>query len=206
MKRTVAVVGLLSSFVVSSASAQEAAPSNPPAANAPAEEKGDTEIRLNLRTGLQLDISPGELTFYGFGAVVEPTVSINDQLGLGLRIDGIALFGVNLGDDVAAGVRALAAIAPKVEYRFWRGPVQLFAGLSGGYYTVAIAGASVSGDREDVGAIAGGGRVFGLAPQVGLELGSFRIAPAAHLLFGGGVDPVFALEFSWNSLSIPLSK
>lgn len=149
MKRALFVVALASLLISTSALAEEAAK--------PSEAKKESQTTLALRGGITFDVALANPNFYGIGGLVEPTVSFNDQFGVGLRIDGMALFGIGLGDDVQAGIRVLAGILPKVEYKPWRGPVQLVFGLAGGFYTVAIVGASVSGDRSDVGALAGGG-------------------------------------------------
>lgn len=198
MKYLVGLIASMSLFCASAAFAQSPEES-PPAHQS--DKESDMELSLNLRGGFTANIALADPTFYGIGGVAEPTLSINDVFGAGLRIDGMALFGINLGDDVQAGIRVLAGILPKVEYKFWRGPVQPVVGLAGGYYTVAIVGASVSGDRDDVGALAGGGQALGVAPQVGIELGSFRIAVLSHLVFGGDLEPVFALELSGNTFS-----
>ena len=200
MKRSTAIsVALIALSLSSVALAQET-----PSPEEPAAKDKDMELSLNLRSGFTANIALADPNFYGIGGMAEPTIGFNDRFGVGLRIDAMALFGVGLGDDVQAGIRVLAGILPKVEFKLWRGVVQPFLGLAGGYYTVAIAGAAVSADRNDVGAIVGGGRAFGVAPQAGIELGSFRIAVLSHLVFGGDLEPVFALELSGNTFSFGL--
>lgn len=187
--------GVVTSLLFSSIAFAQDAPAEQPAAKG-----GDTQISLNLRGGFTANIALADPNFYGIGGVAEPTISLNDRFGAGLRVDAMALFGIGIGDDVQAGIRVLAGVLPKIEFKLLLGPVQPLVGLAGGYYTVAVAGASVSGDRE-VGAIAGGGQALGLAPQVGLELGSFRVAAVSHLLVGQEFEPVFALELSGNTFS-----
>lgn len=199
MKRSSLVVcGVLLSLTSTSiAVAQE----QPQAEEKPAKKDQDMELRLNLRGGFTANVALADPNFYGIGGMAEPTIGFNDRFGVGLRIDGMALFGVGIGDDVQAGIRVLAGILPKVEFKLWRGPVQPFLGLAGGYYTVAIAGASVSANNE-AGALVGGGQALGVAPQVGIEFGSFRIAALSHLVVAGELEPVFSLELSGNTFSL----
>ena len=181
-----------------------AAQENEASEQPPKEKSGDKpEIGFELRSGVTGNYSAASPNFYGIGALAEPLVKYGG-LGAGLRIDGMALFGLNLGDDVQAGLRILAAVIPKVEYAFGPLPVKPVVGLAAGYYTVAILGASVANNNDDVGALAAGGQAFGFAPQVGIDLGGFRIAVLSHLVFGGaGLEPVFALELSGRTFRFP---
>lgn len=134
------------------------------------------------------------------GGLAEVTVGFSEQFAAGLRVDGMAMFGFGIGEDVSVGVRALAGVLPKVEYKLFSGAVSPMVGLAAGIYTVAVVGAEVSNDNEQVGALAGGGNVFGVAPQVGVDLGGFRIAALSHLIFAEPeLEPVFALELSWKT-------
>lgn len=198
MKKLAVSIAVLSCLVAVPAFAQEEAPAEEPKSS------GDgPEIAFELRSGVTGNYVASDPRFYGIGALAEPLVKIGG-LGAGLRIDGMALFGVNLGDDVQAGLRILAGILPKVEYSLGTDAVSVVGGLAFGYYTVAITGASVSADREDVGALAGGGRAFGFAPQIGINLGGFRIAVLSHFVFAGGqLEPVFALELSGRTFKFP---
>jgi hypothetical protein len=176
---------------------------------APADEPGNSnedgksmEIALTVRSGVTGNYSSASPNFYGIGALAEPMIVFNDLLAAGLRVDAMALFGLNLGDDVQAGLRLLGGVLPKVEYRVFRGAIQPVIGLAGGLYAVGITGASVSNDNEDVGALAGGGQVPGFAPQVGINLGGFRIAVLSHFLLGPNIEPIFALELSGNTFQL----
>jgi hypothetical protein len=162
------------------------------------DDSGGLDMALTVRTGFTGNVAVADPTFYGIGGVAEPMIGLN-QFGAGLRVDGMALFGVDLGEDVQAGVRILAGVLPKVEYRIGKAAVQPVIGLAGGLYAIGIVGASVANDQEDVGALAGGGQVGGIAPQLGINFGGFRIAALSHLVFGAQVEPVFALELSWNT-------
>ncbi len=175
-------------------------------ADAPPEDSGDLvaddgtgtvldNVGFHVRAGVLVPayMSPN---FFGFGAVVDKLVTFGGGFGVGLRIDAAALYGFALdGQDVSVGVRGLGAVLAKGEYTLGSGGVQPMVGLSAGMFAVMVMGADV-GD-ENVGAIAGGGRAFGLAPQIGVDLGSFRIAAVSYLIFAGShLEPVFGLELS----------
>ena len=163
---------------------------------------GGVQIGLSARSGLAASYVSSDPNFFGGGAVAEGTIRFADRFGLGFRLDGQALFGINLGDNVEGGVRAIVGTLAKAEYQLLGGPVRPMIGLAGGRYAVAIAGASV-GNQDDVGAIAGGGVAYGIAPQGGIDIGGFRIAVVPHLLFvGERVDPIWTLELSWEAFKL----
>ena len=136
---------------------------------------------FRTRGGVSLGIAPGSPNAYGIGAVAEPSFAIVDQFRLGLRAEGLALVGLDLGSSqsVFASLHVLVATLGKLEFDFTTGDVRPFVGLGAGSYTVVI----LSGGTGGAGALAGTG--FGVMPQIGLNLGGFRIAAQYHAILTG---------------------
>jgi outer membrane protein X len=123
---------------------------------------------------------------YGIGAAIEPKFNVTDQIAVGLRLEGAALVpeSVSVGsDNVSMGVRALSAYLAKVDYYFTTTDVRPFVGLGAGYYSIGGVSQSVgSGGVVQQGEAFTG---FGVAPQLGVNFGAFRLAGTYHFLTGG---------------------
>lgn len=152
---------------------------------------------LNFRTysGLHGSFAPGTPNAFGIGGIFEPKYAFTEQLLVGLRIDGTALVGASVSDpqNVLATIRAVAAGLLKAEYAFLPGDVRPFVGLGGGWYTAVV----LAGGSGGASALAGSGP--GVMPQLGVDLGGFRIAAQYHYLFGF-LNPAsfLAAELSWR--------
>ncbi len=152
------------------------------------------EIAYQARSGvIPLYMSPN---FYGVAGSADNLLMLNDDIGVGFRIDAGLAYGVAVDDeDVAVGLRAFGGVSLKGEYRFGSGAVQPMVGLGAGVYEFLAFGTQAEGD--DVGVLAAGGTAFGLTPQIGVDLGNFRLAGVSYLIFGGDhFSPMFGLELS----------
>lgn len=148
---------------------------------------------FHSRGGVSFGFAPGAPNAYGIGGVAEPSFAIFDQLRVGLRIEGLALMGLDIGgQSVFASLRVLATGLGKVEYDFTSGDVRPFIGAGAGAYTVVI----LSGGTSGAAALAGTG--FGVMPQLGITFGGFRVAAQYHAIITapGSAANAFSLELT----------
>lgn len=152
------------------------------------------KLPFQSRGGVSFGFAPGVPNAYGIGAVAEPSFAIFDQLRVGLRIEGLALVGVDLASSqsVFASLRVLATGLGKVELDFMSGDIRPFVGVGAGAYTVVI----LSGGTGGAAALAGTG--FGAMPQLGISFGGFRVAAQYHAILTGpgSVANALSLELS----------
>lgn len=154
----------------------------------------------------------GKLKSYGISAGVEPKYFFNENISVGLRLEGDVLFGGSIdaeGEDVTVGLSSRAANGLKGEYYLGSGNTKPFVGLMLGYYTQANIGTAVKGENSNVTASAV--RTFGVGPELGVTFGNFRISGIYHFVPGkdlvtintavGGVEQV---EVSRSYLVITL--
>lgn len=144
----------------------------------------------------------------GFGGMVEPTFLIHDNIGVGLRAEGMVTFGFG-ADDVDLGSGTLSAVLAKGQYLLGDYGVRPFAGGAIGMYT--IGGQDISSSDQGVVVDGGVGRKFGMALQIGLDLGRVRLATSYNQIFGASVevrdelDPGSIKRFSHNYWTFELS-
>jgi hypothetical protein len=123
----------------------------------------------------------------GFGGMGELKVLVHDNIAVGARFEGQLMFGGTVGnDDVQMDVAAAVAALAKGEYLFGDGPVRPFAGLGMGVYS--IASQSVASGPNTAGVSQVGGRYFGIAPEVGIDLGRMRLAATYHAILGADIE------------------
>lgn len=130
-------------------------------------------------------LTTGKLKSYGISAGIEPKYFFNENVAVGLRFEGDALFGGSIdasGDDVTVGISSRGANGLKGEYYLGSGNTKPFAGLMLGYYTQANIGTAVKGDNANVTASAV--RAFGVGPELGVTFGNFRISGIYHYVPG----------------------
>lgn len=149
----------------------------------------------------------------GFGALVEGKFLAHDNIGIGLRLEAEAMFGGNVGSDgsVQMDLGAVAAMLAKGEYYVGTGPVRPFVGLALGVYD--IASQSISAGSQSTGVNQTAGRYFGVAPQVGLDLGRLRLAATYNAILGADIEVTQMIgtpseqkvSFSQNYLSFEMS-
>lgn len=135
-------------------------------------------------TGLAAAYVPG-IGAFGGGAVVEPKVNVTDQLALGLRTSALITGGGSIGEDVSIGVGISVAVLGKAEYFLTTSSVRPFLGVGAGYYHQVSQSVDTSGGAS---AAQGAGKYFGVAPQVGLQLGGFRLALTYNALLGAEIE------------------
>lgn len=139
----------------------------------------DLRQYMRLDLGVGGTFAPGELSGGGIGASYELKLNVSPLLSVGFRNEGGLLFGGSIdGEDVNIGLRASANYLAKAELYPFASRVTPMFGLGAGYY------ASVGEAGGDGGASVSIGEHFGIAPQVGLQLGGFRLAATYHKLFG----------------------
>ena len=177
-------------------------------------DKESMDITYRLRIGLSGDFAPSSPNFYGLGSAAEATLIFADTYAVGLRMNGSALVGFGITDEISAGARALGGILAKGELLLrdsigtTRGvgveQTQIVIGAAAGTYRIASVAGSVSRNiseekRDGLNAFAIGGRAFGVAPQIGFQKGRVRLSALSHLIFSRHhVDPVFAIELAFK--------
>lgn len=127
----------------------------------------------------------------GFGASEELKFNVHDQVAVGLRAEASVQFGGNIdtgSGDTSISLGAVAALMAKGEYFFVpRGSVHPFAGLMLGIYD--IAGQSIDANSNGNTSIDQKvGRYFGVAPQIGIDLGRVRFAVAYNAMIGASIE------------------
>jgi hypothetical protein len=151
------------------------------AGTAAAQAENYEPIRFNV--GLLVPYTPGTGSG-GFGAVVEGKYNITDRIAAGLRLDGAVQFGGSVGSNTASiNVGAVAAVLAKGEFFLTNSTVRPFVGFGAGMY--ALGGQSVTTGEGSAGVTQAAGSVFGMAPQLGLDLGAVRLAATYNVLLGG---------------------
>jgi outer membrane protein X len=123
----------------------------------------------------------------GVGFVAEVKAMANDHVAIGGRVGFDAMFGGHVGrDNLPLDVTMAACALLKGEYLFGTGSVRPFVGLGGGLYTIGShsidAGPNTQGIHTKV------GDYFGIAPQLGLDLGRVRVAMTYNAIVGAGID------------------
>ena len=126
----------------------------------------------------------------GGGLVFEPKWEVVDNLYAGFRT-AIAITGggsiSSASSDVSVGVGVNVSAMGKVEYSVPSGSVRPVVGLGlGMYYLISqevSAGTNTSVRQQ-------AGEFFGLAPQVGIELGRARLAATYNAVLGANVEVV----------------
>ncbi len=141
---------------------------------------------------IKVDLALG----YGFGNAkgmvfsLEPKYNIQDQIAVGLRMEGAILGGMKMEQDANGGmtdadinISAIASYLVTGEYYLSNNSFRPLAGLGTGVYSMGSISTSTNGDDIDESAVDVGTR-FGLAPRVGFEVGHFRMALEYNLITG----------------------
>jgi len=140
-------------------------------------------ISFQLVTGLGGAFTFGEMPAYGISAAVEPKIFINSNISAGLRFEGDVLIGGNIDTDnpteLTVGMSSRTAQLIKAEYYFTDMKARPYAGFGIGRFTQANIGTSSAGDVS-LQAVNG----FGVAPEVGIALGGFRISAIYNIVPG----------------------
>lgn len=168
---------------------------------------GAQDISFQLVTGIGAGLSFGELKAYGISASVEPKIFIGNNIAVGLRAEGDVLFGGNIDventDNLSIGMSSRAAQTIKGEYYITDMKVRPYVGFGLGRFTQANIGASGSGGANIQADVS-----FGVAPEVGLALGNFRLSAIYNIVPGTNLVEISAgdaLEISKNYLVLQMS-
>jgi len=125
----------------------------------------------------------------GFGGVVEPKFLVRDDLAVGLRVEGMVIFGASVDgpeESLSISSGSLASTLLKAEYLVGDLGIRPMVGLGLGIFSIGgqDIGTSTAGTRVDQNL----GRHLGMAPQVGLELGRVRLAVAYNVILGADIE------------------
>lgn len=157
-----------------------------------AQSKNYRLIRVDL--GLTGAYSPGDLKSAGLGAYIQPMVNIHDFVSVGLRFEGDLLVGGNIsngGSQFEVGGTAVASYLAKGEFTLSKTAIRPFVGMGMGMYKLGSIGLN-----SDGGASVEAGRHFGVMPQVGINLGHFRMALAYNAIAGKSQFDASILELN----------
>jgi hypothetical protein len=124
----------------------------------------------------------------GFGAMVEPKFMVHDHVAVGLRIEAAVMFGGSFSNtgDTKVDMGAVGALMAKGEYLFGNGAVRPFVGLGVGVFD--IASQSIAAGSQTAMIDQKAGEYFGIAPQVGVDLGRVRFAVTYDAIVGANVE------------------
>jgi hypothetical protein len=106
---------------------------------------------------------------------VEPKYALNDNIALGLRLEGAATARASVdenGEKVVGSVKASGSYLLTGDYYFNTNKFRPFAGVGAGLFKLAGIDFDSSTEEGDIQA----GTKFGFAPRVGFEAGHFRAA------------------------------
>ncbi len=150
----------------------------------------------------------------GGGLLLEPMFNITDQLSVGFRQEIAFAGGGSFGSSGSSmSVRAQSTSLAKGEFYLTPGPVRPFISLGAGMYYIAAMSMKDSSDQTTVTEL--GGTYFGLAPQLGIELGVFRLSVLYEAILGAyaeaiqtvatGTEPKVLSRKSLNYIAIEVS-
>jgi len=165
----------------------------------------NAQVFFKLDAGLGGALTFGDLKSYGIMAHVEPKVFILPSVSAGMRFEENALFGGSISDaetDLDVGISSRGAILLKGEYYLSDNKTRPFLGLGLGMYTIANTAASGTGSASIE-----AGNHFGVAPEIGVTFGNFRLSAMYHILTGNNLVEMSAgapAEISMNYLVIQI--
>ncbi len=170
--------------------------------------------RLQLDMGLGTALALGDFKAGGISANLEPKIFITNNIAAGLRFEGDVLFGGSVsadGSEVSVGLSSRAAQCLKGEYYVTDLFVRPYVGFGLGRFTQANLGANSSGEASITAS-----SNFGVAPEVGLALGSFRLSAIYNVVTGNNLVEIsvgnseeisrnyLVLQMSWKLFKIGL--
>jgi hypothetical protein len=127
-----------------------------------------------------IDGDGGGIGFSYAASVLYHLPNMNNKLGVGIAYNGSLLVGGKAdGETLSVGGYGIELYGVKGEYRFFKGKVTPYVGLTTGLSRFEITGLELTstgdeeldGNADDVASFG-----FGLAPEIGLDLGVFRLA------------------------------
>ncbi len=155
----------------------------------------------------------GGLGAGAFGGLVEPKVMIHDNISVGAHLEGLVTFGASVSresDELSMSSGSVGTFLAKGEYYVGTLAVRPVLGLSAGLYM--IGGETIESGANSAGVSAKAGKYFGVAPQIGIDLGRVRLAATYHAILGADIeveqvigDAESTRDFSQNYTSFELS-
>ncbi|MEZ0486988.1 hypothetical protein [Fibrella aquatica] len=135
-------------------------------------------FKVNLSLGVAIPSGGGGVLFS-----LEPKYGINDQIDLGLRIEGAAMARnvVANGNTTSGDVQLAGSYILTGNYMLSTNNFRPFVGVGAGLYSVASTGFSESGGQSSNGSIAAG-NVFGGMARVGFKAGHFLLGLEYNLV------------------------
>lgn len=155
----------------------------------------------------------GGLGAGAFGGMVEPKLMLHDDIAVGGHLEGLVTFGASVGDaseQVSMASGSVGAVLAKGEYFVGRFAIRPVVGLAAGMYM--IGGETITSGPEGASVSQKAGKYFGIAPQIGIDLGRVRLAATYHMILGADIevrqtigDAEMTQDFSQNYTSFELS-
>lgn len=147
----------------------------------------------------------------GVGFATEIKEMVNSNLAVGGRVELDMMFGGHVGQDNLPLDFTMAACGlVKGEYLFGAGTVRPFVGFGAGLFS--IGSHSIQDGPNTHGIHTKVGDYFGVAPQLGVDVGRLRLAMTYHAILGAGIDvhetvgtTEMTTTLSQNYLSLELS-
>jgi outer membrane protein X len=133
-------------------------------------------FKVDLAVGYAVPTVKGSKS--GAVIAIEPKYSIDNNITLGLRLEGaLTASAYESGTTVFVGrVNATSSYLATADYFFEGNKVRPFAGLGLGLFSTG--GVGVVGDKYYV----SGANKFGVAPRAGIEVGHFRAAAEYNVM------------------------
>jgi hypothetical protein len=151
----------------------------------------------------------------GGSFAMEIKAMVHDHLAIGGRVELGMLFGGSIGrdEDLPLDLAMAACGLVKAEVfvgELHDGVLRPWVGLGAGAYT--IGGQTIASGPDHSGISQTTGRYFGVAPQVGIDLGPVRFAATYNAILGASLEVTQtagtveqAYEYSQNYVSLELS-
>lgn len=146
----------------------------------------------------------------GTGMAVEIKGMAHDNLAIGGRVELAVMFGGVVGEDEAPlDISIGASGLLKGEYLLGTGMIRPFVGFGVGGYTISSQTIDAGPDHDGISTTTG--RYFGVAPQIGVDLGRVRLAATYNAILGaylelrqttGNVEHTERLSQNYLSLEI----
>jgi hypothetical protein len=151
----------------------------------------------------------------GVGFTVEIKAMLHDRLAIGGRVELAMMFGGDIGRGEALPLQFAIAACGLLDGEFFiadigEGLLRPWVGIGAGAYT--IGGQTIASGPDHSGVSQTTGGYFGVAPQVGIDVGRVRFAATYNAILGatlvvrhtvGTVEQTY--EYSQNYLSLELS-
>jgi hypothetical protein len=119
----------------------------------------------------------------GGGLLLEPMFNVTDQFSVGFREEITFAGGGSYGESGASfSVRTQSTSLAKGEYYMLTGPLRPFVSVGAGLYRIAAMSMQDNRDQSTITEL--GGSYFGVAPQLGVELGVFRMSILYEAILG----------------------